>query len=365
MIVPTPELDRRRRDVKSRLDQNDLDALFIPLGIHFEYLFGKRGLPSERLLAGIIPRDSDPFIISPSFERSNVHRGTGFDDIAVWEETESPYKVVAKEFTDRGIKGSVGVDPKLWILEIERLRAASSLIFKSSHTLLDELRSIKSEWEITQLQAAAKASTEGILAAIPELKQGISEKEFLKIVQHEMRQRSGSEEAFGLIQFGSNSALPHGIPSDRKLQNDQVALLDCGTPVNGYQGDITITVPFGHPKDYKEIYEIVFEANRMAFDAEKAGVKPSELDSIARNHIESKGYGPYFTHRLGHGIGMEVHETPYIVGSNQIPLVAGNCNSIEPGIYIPDKFGVRIEDDVWCKTNSAERLFDTPRHNFD
>ena len=140
--------------------------------------------------------------------------------------------------------------------------------------------------------------------------------------------------------------------------------MDCGTPVNGYQGDITITIPFGKPTDFEKIYEIVFEANRAAFDSDKEEMIPAELDAVARNYITKKGYGDYFTHRLGHGLGLEVHETPYIVATNKTPLVSGNCHTIEPGIYRPGKFGIRIEDDVLVTKNGAKLLFETPRHNF-
>ena len=128
--------------------------------------------------------------------------------------------------------------------------------------------------------------------------------------------------------------------------------------------DITITVPFGKPREFAEIYEIVFEANRKALDADKEGMLPSKLDAIARDHIKSKGYGKYFPHRLGHGLGLEVHETPYIVATNQVPLIECNTHTIEPGVYIPGKFGIRIEDDVVVRKDDTNLLYETPRHNF-
>lgn len=364
VAVPEQEIQSRWDILQQKLKDTHYDAMLIPLGVNFTYYFKKEGKPSERLTIGVISRDSDPFIVTPSFERSNLAGSTGLDDIAVWEETESPYKVAAKEFKDRGIGKNLVVDPHLWYVETQMLAKAGKFEFSSGHEIIYDQRSVKSEWEISQLQAAAKASSQGILNAIPQLKVGMSELEYLKIVQSEMSALSGSSLAFGLIQFGEHSAIPHGMPSGKRLENDRVVLMDCGTPVNGYQGDITITIPFGKPKDFEKIYEIVYAANRAAFDADKAGMIPSELDAVARNYITEKGYGEYFTHRLGHGLGLEVHETPYIVGTNSTPLKDGNCHTIEPGIYMPGKFGVRIEDDVLVTAKGAELLYETPRHNF-
>lgn len=364
MNIPKEEIKSRWSNLQSKLTENNYDAMIIPLGVNFLYYFNKQDHPSERLTIGIIPKEDEPFIITPSFERSNVEQSTGIDDISVWEETESPYDLVAKEFMDRKMGKNVVVDPHLWYVETEMLAKAGQFNFTSGHELIYKQRSVKSEWEIEQLQAAAKASSEGILNAIPYLKTGMTELEYMKIVQTEMSEISGSSAAFGLIQFDAHSAIPHAMPSGKKLHNDVVVLMDCGSPVNGYQGDITITVPFGKPTDFEKIYEIVYEANRAAFDADKEGMIPSELDAVARNHITEKGYGKHFTHRLGHGLGLEVHETPYIVATNNTPLVGGNCHTIEPGIYIPGKFGVRIEDDVHVTKSGAKLLFETPRHNF-
>lgn len=358
---PISERDSRWKKVKEHLERLQQDAMIVPLGVNFFYLFGKQGNPSERLLAGIIPLDGDPFILSPGFEKSNIERSTGLDDIVTWEEVESPYKILNKAIMDRGMGKNLMVDPHLWFIEVEKIQKQNNYAVTSGHQVLDKLRSIKSDWEITQLQAASKASAQGIMAVIPELKQGLTEIEVFKMVEKEMSSRSQSPAAFGLVQFGENSALPHGAPTTRKLKNDEVVLLDCGTSYNGYQGDITITTAFGKPEGFEEIYDIVVAANRKALDVDKEGMVPANLDKIAREHIEKAGYGKYFTHRLGHGIGLEVHETPYIVGTNSVPLVAGNCHSIEPGIYIPGKFGVRIEDDVHVRKEKTDLLFDFPR----
>ncbi|RMG30414.1 MAG: aminopeptidase P family protein [Methanobacteriota archaeon] len=366
MDVPREELESRWTAAQEVMSKEEWDALLIPLGVNFQYFFGKPGNPSERFLCGIIPAEGDPFLLTPAFERSNFAQATGIEDIIVWEETESPYRNLIKELDERKIGSNVGVDPKLWIIEVERLSRNTNRSFKSAGAVIDSLRLVKSDWEIEQLKAAARASAEGILATFDRLKEGMTEKEVVPILNEELGTRSGNPITYALVQFGPNSALPHGYPTDRKLKSGDVVLLDVGTNVNGYQGDITITKPFGSPPDqFREIYDIVFEANRKAFEANREGAIPAELDKIARSHIESAGYGKYFTHRLGHGLGLEVHEHPYLVGTNQTPLIGGSAHTIEPGIYIEGKFGVRIEDDVYVTKNGCKRLFDVPRYTWE
>lgn len=363
--TPVSEFKERWRRAQRLLVEQNYDAMLIPLGVNFRYFFAKPGMPTERLIAGIIPAEGDPFIISPAFERSNVNRSTGIEDIAIWEETESPYKVLEKELAQRGIGRNIGVDPKLWIVEVERMKKAGDRDFSSVESITNILRRQKSEWEKQQLAAAARASAEGILATIDRLQEGMTEKEVVPILSEELGNRSGNPLSFAAVQFAENSAYPHGMPTDKKLHRDSVVLLDVGTSVNGYQGDITITTTFGKaPAKFYEVYDIVYEANRKAFDFGKEGAIPAEVDAVARNHITSKGYGEYFTHRLGHGIGLEVHEHPYIVGTNTEPLVVGDTHSVEPGIYILGEFGVRIEDDAIVSKDRIDRLFDTPRYNF-
>ena len=362
--IPQKELETRRQAIVKDLTDLSLDALLIPLGINFYYLFGKQGMPTERIITGVIPTEGDPFILSPSFERSNIEISTGLEDIAIWKETDNAYAILNREFNDRNIGKNIGVDPKLWIVEKERIEKYSKRHLTSVGHILDKHRMVKSSWELKQLREATKSSAKGILNALKELYAGITEKEFASIVNSKMTELSNNPPSFTAIQFGENSAIPHGRPTDRRLKNNEVVLVDAGTSVNGYQGDITITIPFGEPKDFNNIYEIVFEANRKAFEANMEGVAASELDQVARDHIDKKGYAKYFTHRLGHGIGLEVHEEPYIVASNHEKLLSGNCHTIEPGIYIPGKFGVRIEDDVLVTKTGAELLFNTPRHNF-
>lgn len=363
--IPKTELENRKDTLKQSMLQSNVDAVFLPLGIYFQYFFGKISSPSERIILGVIPSDGDPFILTPTFEKSNLEKTTYVEDFITWDETISPYKKFAKELIDRKIGPNVIVDPKLWISELEKINTYSKLNIKSGHDLLTKQRELKSNWEINQLKNSAKASAEGILESIQFLKSGMTEKDFLPILSDHTRNLSGNPLSFALIQFGENSSIPHGYPTSKKLKNNSVVLIDSGTSINGYQGDITITIPFGKPEKFEEIYQIVFDANRIALNNGSENINGKELDGFARSHITKNNYGDYFTHRLGHGIGLEVHEGPYIVGNNHLNLKIGNCHTIEPGIYLPNKFGIRIEDDVVVTKNGIELLYETPRHNFD
>ncbi|MGB1811798.1 MAG: M24 family metallopeptidase [Candidatus Kariarchaeum pelagius] len=363
--IPKTELENRNALLKQAMLKSGINAVFLPLGIYFQYYFGKSASPSERIIMGVIPSDGVSFILTPTFEKSNLMKSTYVEDYITWDETESPYKKFSKELSDRNIGNNILVDPKLWISEVEKINTYSDLNILSGHDLLKTQREIKSEWEIKQLKRASKASAEGILASLPYLKEGITEKEFLPILSDQTRNLSNNPLSFALIQFGDNSSIPHGYPSSKKLKNDNVVLIDSGTSINGYQGDITISIPFGKPKQFEEIYQIVYDANRSALNNGSINNTGNELDQLARSHISNKNYGDYFTHRLGHGIGLEVHEEPYIVGNNNYNLKIGNCHTIEPGIYLPNKFGIRIEDDVVVTKNGIELLYDTPRFNFD
>ena len=169
-----------------------------------------------------------------------------------------------------------------------------------------------------------------------------------------------NEKTFSLVQFGSNSALPHYQGGDKALKKGEVVLIDAGGTINNYWGDITITVVFGKAsRRFREIFDIVYDANKIGKEAVIQGKLPSEVDKSVRTHITRKGFGDYFTHRTGHGLGLEVHEPPYIIENNCTPLVPGNVFTIEPGIYLDNEFGIRIEENV-IKTQTGIQTSNIP-----
>jgi Xaa-Pro dipeptidase len=205
------------------------------------------------------------------------------------------------------------------------------------------------------IREAARRTNLAIDATHKRLRKGTTESEVSRILDQEFARlgvRGG-----GLVQFGPSAALPHGGPGHRRLARGDVVLIDCGCKVRGYSSDVTRTVAFGPPSDeVRKVYEAVDRAQLAGIEALKAGVTGEEVDRAARRVIEAAGYGSYFTHRLGHGLGMDGHEHPYLVRGNTKPLAAGNTVTVEPGIYIPEKFGVRIEDDYAVEASTPTSL---------
>jgi len=344
---------KRQKLVQEKLSSQDIDMLMIPPSINFFYMFKGYMQLSERLICGVIDKTDDPLLIAPSFEKENMQIQTTFDDVLTWKEEEDPY-VVLKQAMPYEPK-TIALEPSTPFEVYSRLRKQfPSSEFANGSAILNDLRTIKTEAEMERMVQAAEHTSEGILKTLELIQEGQTELEILKLTQQQMTLLSG-EMSWALVQIDENSAVPHGKPSNRKLKKDSVILIDAGTTCEHYFADITVTSVHGTASDeFKKVYSIVEEANNAALEKSKAGIPAEEVDFAARAVIEKAGYGQYFTHRLGHGLGLQVHEEPYIVKGNKVPLLTGNVHTDEPGIYMPGKFGVRIEDDVLVEEKSKK-----------
>jgi len=359
--ISNQEFNLRIEKTQKLLRDRSIQALFCTLGTNFQYLLNAKSKSFERLVLAIIKSDGTPHLICPAFELQNYIENTPLsrDDISIWEETEDPYLQVKNICIDKGIQDTnIAISPQTSFTVFSKIKSALPLAtFIDALPIMETARIVKTDKEIEFMKKASHFSARGIEAAFDQLAIGITEKEASMLVEMEMNSLSGELSEFALVQFGANSSNPHASPSNKKLKRDEVVLIDAGTSYKGYIGDITNTTVFGHPNEkFLEVYNIVEEANRRARDAGGVGILPSQVDAAARDYIVEKGYGQYFTHRTGHGIGLDVHEAPYIIQTNLVPLGLKNTFTIEPGIYLPGKFGVRIEDDVVSKTNGCEQL---------
>ncbi|HKC24786.1 MAG TPA: Xaa-Pro peptidase family protein [Thermoanaerobaculia bacterium] len=352
-----PDAFRERQErLRAALKAAGLDAALLVPSTNLEYVGNLETHRSERLMALVVRPGAPSTFITPSFEEERVRRDAVASEVLTWREEEDPIRLLA-----RVLKGAskIGVEGSTDYHTVARLVDATGVKAVDSSPLFDSLRSVKNERERALIADAAARTERAIAATHRRLAEGMTERQIAELLESEFKRqlvRGG-----GLVQIGPSSALPHGGPGDAVLRSGSVLLIDCGCRVRGYTSDITRTVVFGRPSDEMvRVYAAVDAAQRAALAAFRAGAIPELVDRAARGVIEKAGWGAFFTHRVGHGLGMDGHETPYLVGGNKRPLVAGNVCTLEPGIYLPGKFGVRIEDDFAAKEGGAEPLSTRP-----
>ncbi|MHA2140626.1 MAG: M24 family metallopeptidase [Candidatus Thorarchaeota archaeon] len=349
---------RRMKRVIGFLEEEGADLGIITPSAAFQYLTGIHRGMTERLLALLITPDNDPQIVAPAFEVSTLAGHTWIKDFLPWEEDDNPYALVADVIGESQGGQSIAFEETLplrifWSLE----RAVAGTIKQSSLTpLINEMRLLKSEEELSLMREAGRIIETAVSKAFEEAYVGITELEVQQIVKTEVTKQRAVP-TFSAIQFGDNSALPHASASARELKKCDIVLMDCGCAVDGYNTDMTRVGVVGAPSDEQErVHSIVLEAQQEAIDRISDGMLCGAADGVARSVIEEAGYGEYFTHRLGHGIGLEVHEPPYLVRGNSNELKEGMTHSVEPGIYLEGKFGIRIEDLVCVQVETPEVL---------
>ncbi|WP_246880383.1 Xaa-Pro peptidase family protein [Sporosarcina sp. 6E9] len=353
-------------EIQKYLQEQDIDAAFITTPDNVFYISGFDSTPHERLLGVMLFKDADPFLICPLMEVPDA-KATGWPHEVIGHvDTEDAWDVVLKAVENRKIApASVAIEKSH--LTVERLERMTELFKGATFHRLDEklnsMRVIKNEEELANLRIAAELADYAIEVGCREIAEGKTELEILMAIEFEMKKKGVQKMSFEtMVLSGPKTASPHGVPGDRKIEQGDFILFDLGVVYNGYCSDITRTVAFGEPTEAKrEIYETVKKAEQAAVDLVRPGVKAKEIDEAARNIIDDAGFGEYFTHRIGHGLGISVHEYPSITGANEMALEEGMVFTIEPGIYKPDVTGVRIEDDVVVTANGVEVLTKFPK----
>lgn len=326
---------------------------------NFTYLVGSNYGRSERLIALLLPVSGAPVLIAPSFEVERVRRGSRIDaPVRGWEEQADPFALVRDAIRESGASSSaIVIEPKTdyWTaMAISRALPDAKLIDGSG--VFEELRLVKTPEEILRMRRAIEITEDAIASTFDRLEVGMHDRDVAKIVADEHAKRG--MEGGGLVQFGAQSALPHGGTIGTKLAPQMVVLIDAGGEFQGYTSDITRTRWFGDapPARFREVYNLVHDAQDAAMARVRPGVQAQEIDRAARAVITKGGYGQYFTHRLGHGMGMDGHEPTWMVEGNTKLLEPGYVFSVEPGIYMPGMWGVRIEDDYMCTAEGGELL---------
>jgi Xaa-Pro aminopeptidase len=337
-----------------------IDTLVLTPGAAMRYLSGFREEGFERLLALIVPDDRECLFITPALNAQQVRQNpAGISDIRVWDDGhgwEDCLKDVAFDL-DLNI-GIVGVDENMtarFLLKMQDLLPTA--LFKSAGQIFTECRIQKDQGELASLQHAGEISDRATIAAHAATSTGVSEMEIALAIDNAIALEGASNSFDSIVATGPNSALPHHSPGSRKCREGDIITLDFGARFDGYCGDITRVVSLGPADDEAhKVYDVVYRAHQAARDAARPGSTAHAVDMAARSVIVDAGYGEFFIHRTGHGIGLDDHEEPNIVSGSHQKLKPGMCFSIEPGIYLPGNFGVRLEN-IYTITNDGCRSF--------
>lgn len=348
------------------LKEQQVDAAFINNPLNVAYFSGYESEPHERILALLVFPNESPFLFVPALEQEDAKDSIWEYEVYSYLDNEDPWQIIGKEVKKRVTNLSVlGIEKDfLTVSRLEHLQDVFGEIQFSDSTLtIQTMKLIKSKSEMEKMMEAGKWADKALEIGINAIQEGVEEQEIVAEIEYQMKKAGIKNMSFEtMVLTGDNAASPHGVPGSRKVKRNELVLFDLGVEHKGYVSDVTRTVAFGDPgQKAKEIYDIVLQANEAAIAAIKPGVTASELDKIARDIITEAGYGEYFNHRLGHGLGTSVHEYPSIMEGNDLVIQEGMCFSIEPGIYVPGVAGVRIEDCVYVTEDGCKVFTHTPK----
>ena len=353
--------EERLQRVQQAMRADGISWLLLGPSADLFYLIGFDAHVSERLNLLLLPASGDPSLVVPQLEAPNVGSAGKLVSLLSWADHESPIELVKSTISDQPGKTAVGNHLySAFLLRIQDAVEADRWI--EAGPLMRTLRMAKDATEIELLEIAGRnndVAWEAFLQAGP--LSGLTERQALGRLL-DLTKKQGTGECWGICASGPNAASPHHGTGDRVIQQGDSVIFDWGGPVGGYYSDVTRTVHVGEPdEEFRKVYDIVREANQATLDAVKPGVACQELDRVARKVITNAGYGEAFLHRVGHGLGLEVHEEPYLVEGNELPLEEGFVFSDEPGIYLEGRFGVRVEDAVVCTADGGRRLNESTR----
>jgi Xaa-Pro dipeptidase len=363
-ITREERADRIER-ARKLMAENRLDAILLAEGTSLRYFTGIRWWGSERLFAFVLPARGAPFYVCPAFEEgrareqiSNGPEAGGLADVRAWQEDENPYQRIAEGLSDHGISSArLGIEENVRFVFADAIaKAAPQASLFSATTVTAGCRSVKSAHEIALMRLASRVTLSVYEAVYNELRDGMTQGRVEELVSLAYQQTGFPGDAS--VAVGKFSAFPHGSATPQIIREGSIVMIDDGCTVEGYQSDITRTFVLGKASDkMKKVFDIVHAAQSAALAAARPGAECGAVDSAARKVIVDAGYGPdykYFAHRLGHGMGMDGHEWPYLVRGNHTKLQPNLTFSDEPGIYIRGEFGVRLEDDMHITESGAE-----------
>jgi Xaa-Pro aminopeptidase len=359
--------EARMARIRAAMAEAGIDVLGLSVGADLPWLCGYEAMPLERLTMLVVPVEDDAELFVPALEASRVSERPSVFGLRPWGETEDPCELVAQRIS---ADANVAISNQTWSQFLLRLQSlAPSATFGPASNVVGPLRACKDDEEIESLANAsaavdriARRLQSGEIALI-----GRRERDVAADMARQIREEGHQKVNFTIVASGPNAASPHHDAADRVIQPDEVVLCDWGGTMNdahgvGYCSDITRCVFTGDvPAEFAALYDVLFTAQAAGVAAAQVGASAESVDAVTRTAISDGGYGEYFIHRTGHGIGVEAHEDPYIVEGNNTLLAAGHAFSVEPGIYVPGRFGARLEDIV-VATHAGPRSLNTAEH---
>jgi Xaa-Pro aminopeptidase len=372
--IPAERYAERLRRLAELVGQRGLAAVLIAVGPDLDYLTGYRAMPLERLTMLAVVAGQAPVLVVPRLEEAAARAGTRTAlEIATWMETDDPHGLVADlvrrgPFLAKGPAG-IGVSDRLWSSQLLRLQAAlPGATWTSATSVLRELRMVKDADEIELLRLAGAAADRVVGQIAAGRLVGRTEADVAREVRERLLAEGHELAEFAIVASGPNSASPHHEASDRVIAAGEPIVLDIGGALGGYGSDTTRTLwvtggdeAKGPTEEFRHLFAVLLAAQVAATAAVRPGIAAEAIDRTARDIIDGEGYGENFFHRTGHGIGLEGHEEPYLIAANDEPIGAGMAFSVEPGIYLPGRYGARIEDIVVCGPTGPIVLNNEPR----
>jgi Xaa-Pro aminopeptidase len=347
---------------RARMGELGVDVLLLSVGPDLPYLTGYEAMPLERLTMLVLPRDGEARLVVPRLEAPRIVPQPDLFEIVPWEETDDPIALVARLVGTQSRRAAIG--DHMWarfVLDLQR--ALPQATFDRASDVLAAIRMVKEAGEIEALQAAAHAVDEIAVELRNRPFVGRSELDIHRELVERMLERGHERSNFAIVAAGEHAASPHHEPSaERRVAEGDIVLCDFGGTMRGYCSDITRMFHAGEPpSEVSEAYAVLVEAQEAGVRAATVGTPCGDVDAASRRVIGAAGLGDFFVHRVGHGIGQEAHEDPYMVAGNDLPLAPGYAFSIEPGIYLPERFGMRLEDIVVATDAGPKRLNEAPR----
>ncbi|WP_150265819.1 M24 family metallopeptidase [Paenibacillus tepidiphilus] len=350
--------------LEHRMAEGKLDALLVTDPKHVYYLTGFASNPHERFLGLLLIHGEEPVLIVPALDAEAAHAASSVKSIVTHSDTDNPYELLKARFGGKSPQ-AVGIEKDHFSVSRFELLAASVSAggFSDIGPWLRSLRAKKTPEEVRRMKHAAELVEEVLRQGLTHVKAGVSEIELVAELDYLMKKVGASGPSFDtMVLSGPNTALPHGVPGSRRIQPGDLLMFDLGVYAAGYASDITRTFAVESVDGkLEDIYNAVLAANEAGLAASRAGATFGSVDKAARDVIEAAGYGEYFVHRVGHGLGMDTHEYPSLHGLNEDIIEAGNVFTVEPGIYVPGVGGVRIEDDVFVTPEGPQTLTSFPK----